>query len=446
MFKSLPGFRDFYPEDCSIRNHIFNVWRKSAKIFGFQEYDAPQLEPLELFTQKSGKEIVSQLFNFKDQGGRTVALRPEMTPSLARLVGAKASAMCKPVKWFNIGEHFRYERPQKGRLRSFYQLNCDILGEPSSAADAEAIGLLIQSLTGFGLTEKEFCVRLSDRNLWKYFLEGWHLEPKQIEAALSIIDKLEKESEEKIKDKLQPIFADKTDSFFKEATNLAHFKSIDELKAFFDNQSLSESAQANISQRLEDWNLLLNTLEHLNLSQFIKIDLSVVRGLAYYTGFVFEAFQTVGKGRALGGGGRYDNLVKKFGGPELSAVGFAMGDVTLRNLLADLKLLSSYADVPLFFAIIDHNHTLKEALSDITKVRNLGYRTEYALKPTNFGKQIKLAGQLKAKYALIYGQSEIEAGIVKVKDLDQGKEADCPGEHIAEFLNELTRTGQLPIW
>ena len=445
MFKSLPGFRNFYPEDCSVRNHIFNIWRQSSRVFGFQEYSAPLLEPLELFTQKSGEEIASQLFNFEDKGGRKVALRPEMTPSLARLVGSKVNAMRKPIKWFNIGEHFRYERPQKGRLRSFYQLNCDILGEPSLAADAEAIALLIKSLTGFGLSEQEFCVHLSDRDLWTFFLQGWHLNTNQIEQTLLVIDKLEKESEEKVKEKLRPIFQKKTDCFFKEASQLAHCQGLDHLKDFFTKQRFSEASLSNIAHRIEDWKILLHTLDSLNLLQFIKIDLSVVRGLAYYTGFVFEAFQIVGNGRSLGGGGRYDYLVKKLGGPEICAVGFAMGDVTLKDLLEHLRLLPNYIDSPQFFAIIDQEHAVKEALSDVTLIRSLGYSVEYVLKPTKFGKQIKLANQLHAHYALIYGQTEIESGQLKVKDLMKGKEVCLPRNNLTDFLKDLSHNGTLPI-
>jgi len=197
MFNSLPGFREFYPDDCARRNFLFDAFRRVAHRFGFKEYDAPVLEPLELYIEKSGEEIVGQLFNFTDRGEREVALRPELTPSLARLVGAKASSLAMPVKWFNIGEHYRYERPQKGRLRAFYQFNGDILGEPGPAADAELIALLVEILRELGLTDKDFRIRLSDRNLWFIYLEGLGLEESKATEILGIIDKSEKISAEK---------------------------------------------------------------------------------------------------------------------------------------------------------------------------------------------------------------------------------------------------------
>lgn len=197
-FETLPGFREFYPEACALRNHLFGLWRRAARSFNFLEYDAPVLEPLELYIEKSGAEIVDQLFNFEDRGGRAVALRPEMTPSLARLIGARANSLKRPVKWFNIGEHFRYERPQKGRLRAFYQFNADIFGEPGASADAELIGLLVHSLQAFGLSEKDFKIRLSDRNLWLLLLAAEGLDERDGAAVLGVIDKLERMERAKV--------------------------------------------------------------------------------------------------------------------------------------------------------------------------------------------------------------------------------------------------------
>ncbi|MEM8549656.1 MAG: ATP phosphoribosyltransferase regulatory subunit, partial [Verrucomicrobiota bacterium] len=196
MFQTLPGFREFYPEDCAIRNYLFETWRASAQCFGFAEFDGPLLEPLELITAKSGDEIVSQLFNFEDKGGRLVTLRPELTPTLARLVGAKAGSLKRPVKWFGIAENFRYEKPQKGRLRSHYQLNADLLGDTSPAADAEIIALLIQTLCAFGLGQEHFVLRLSDRELWLLLLALRGIEGEPALLALNAIDKMERESEE----------------------------------------------------------------------------------------------------------------------------------------------------------------------------------------------------------------------------------------------------------
>lgn len=441
MFQSLPGFRDFYPDDCSVRNHIFKVWRQSARLFGFQEYDAPVLEPLELLTTKSGEEIITQLFSFEDRGGRAVTLRPEMTPSLARLVGAKANSMPKPIKWFNISECFRYERPQKGRLRSFYQFNCDIFGETSPAADAESIALLIQSLTAFGVNSSDFCIRLSDRDLWVYFLHTWGITGDEaVLHVLSIIDKMEREKPEKTLELLKQVLADKAESFYEQTKNLAKLNSLEAIQSFFQS---AESSPA-IHKRLENWHHLLESLNALGLRDFIKIDLSIVRGLAYYTGFVFEAFQLIGEGRALAGGGRYDNLVKKLGGPDLPAVGWAIGDVTLRDFLELKGLVPKYIDVPEFFVIAADHTAHLVALGDVAKMRQAGYRVEYPLKETSFSKQIKLASQIGARFGLIYGEDEVRDGKVTIKDFNQRQEITIPANELPQVLHSIRQEGRLP--
>lgn len=435
MFKTLTGFRDFYPKDCFIRNHIFKVWRHTAHLFNFSEYDTPILEPLELFTTKSGPEIVSQLFAFKDQGERDVALRPELTPSMARLVAAHYNGLPKPIKWFTIGENFRYERPQKGRLRSFYQFNCDIIGDPSTAADAEAIALLIHSLTAFGLSHNAFCIRLSDRLLWIYFLQTFNLSQDQIDSTLTIIDKLERDPPEIILQKLSAIFNTQASTFYTQALALAHIQSFDDLKTFFAKDSFT--SQPAIQTRLQEWTNLLQQLEALNLTSFIKIDLSIVRGLAYYTGFVFEAFQLIGKGRALAGGGRYDNLIQKLCGVEAPATGWGMGDVTLTNLLEETHLLPTYTKTLDVFVATADDPSKKAALHDVTGLRHHGFSIEYAFKSLPLGKQLKMADQLGARFALIYGSNELANNNVLLKDLLHKKEHLIARDAIVESLREL---------
>src|SRR5471030_2536909 len=183
-FQTLPGFREFYPEDLARRNHLFRRWRQTARAFGFEEYDAPVLEPLELYKAKSGDEIEAQLFSFTDKGGREVALRQEMTPAVCRLVGERAGSLKRPIKWFSIAEFYRYERAQKGRLRAFHQFNADIFGEPGPEAEIELIALLIQCLAGFGLTSADFTIRLSDRDLWFFYLEALGFNDAQSRAIL----------------------------------------------------------------------------------------------------------------------------------------------------------------------------------------------------------------------------------------------------------------------
>ena len=213
MIESLPGFREFYPERCAVRNYIFETWRRTAKRFGFLEYDAPLLEPLELYVEKSGEEITEQLFTFVDRGGREVALRPEMTPSLARLVGKRGQSLKRPIKWFSVSQNFRYEKPQKGRLRSHYQLNADILGEPGPTADAELMALCIQQLTELGLKPEDVWIRLSDRVLWVAFLSSFGFEERQIAELLGIIDKREREERMATIEKLRTYFPESGGGF-----------------------------------------------------------------------------------------------------------------------------------------------------------------------------------------------------------------------------------------
>ena len=317
-FQSLPGFREFYPDEFARRKHIFDLWRRAAHAFGFAEYDAPVLEPLELYKAKSGDEIEGQLFSFTDKGGREVALRPEMTPTVCRLVGAKASALKRPVKWFNIGEFYRYERMQKGRDRAFRQLNVDIFGEAGPEAEIELIALLTQCLGAFGLTDQDFYVRISDRNLWFFYLEALGLDQARVRAMLVAVDKFEKYGDDAFKGYAEQFGA--LDAELK--AKVLAFLQIKDFESL--ERTLGSLPHEKIVARLADWKKLLGGLDAMGLSRYIAVDLGVVRGLAYYTGFVFEAFDRKGELRALAGGGRYDDLVEKLGGPALPAGGFAI--------------------------------------------------------------------------------------------------------------------------
>ncbi|MDY5582710.1 MAG: histidine--tRNA ligase [Candidatus Merdousia sp.] len=421
MFKTLPGFREFYPEDCAKKNYIFGVWRRAARSFGFSEFEPPVLEQLDLFTEKSGEEIKSQLFEFVDKGGRAVSLRPEMTPSLARMVGAKAAGIRRPVKWFAIGENYRYERQQKGRLRAFFQYNADILGEESLDADAEVIALLIESLRGFGLTENEFKLRLGDRTLWVLFLESAGVPDAKIIPVLSVIDKLEKVSPEALRE-MTVAALDGTgldaDALVGKIKNFISLRDLDSMRAAFDaDGELAERVDA----RIADWRKLVSILESLGVGAFISPDLSIVRGLAYYTGFVFEAFQTVGTGRALAGGGRYDNLVKKLGYQDMPAVGFGMGDVTVSDLLELVGKSGELRDAPDAYFVIGSENVRPKALEIISALRRSGVKTDYPLKQASFGKQFKQADAVGAAKAYILGDDELAQGIVKIKDLKSGE-------------------------
>ncbi len=441
QFESLPGFREFYPRDCARRNHLFEVWKWAARSFNFSEYDAPVLEPLELYIEKSGEEIVDQLFNFEDRGGRAVALRPEMTPSLARLVGARANSLKRPIKWFNIGEHYRYERPQKGRLRAFYQFNADILGESGPGADAELIALLVRCLEALGLGPADFRVRLSDRDLWLLILAGEGLDASQSGAVLGIIDKMERMERPALVEKLGTYFGDATEGFLERVDSLTRLRDFATLRERIEALPLEGDLRDRATRRLEEWTGLLAALDAAGVGDYVRIDLGIVRGLAYYTGFVFEAFEASGAGRALAGGGRYDGLVRKLGGPDLPAAGFAMGDVTLADLLEKTGRLPEYVEVLDFLCITGGPEARLAATADAGKLRALGYTVEYPLKDQSFGKQFKEAGKRGARFALVYGSDEVARGAVKVKDLKRGVEREFPREALDAVAASIVTDG-----
>jgi len=378
----LPGFRDFYPEplphkdvwSADARQYIFGKWRETARCYGFREYDGPPLETLELFTAKSGEEIVGQLYNFKDKGEREIALRPEMTPTLARMIAAHERNYKKPIKWFALPQLFRYERQQKGRLREHFQLNADIFGEQDSAADAELIALLIDTLRSLRLTVEDFVIRLSSRNAWNDYFSARGGKPGQEYEFFQTIDKLERTPPEECQKKLAALgfSLDDVNVFINSGTPTAELASI----------------IANLNAR--------------GLGDFVKVDYKVIRGLAYYTGPVFEAFDCKGEFRAIAGGGRYDNLVKLINNNkvDLPALGFGMGDVVLFELLKARGLLPTFeASVDTFVLIEDEGLRL-QSLKLVQQLRSAGKVTEYALTATKPDKQFKRAQELKAAHTL----------------------------------------------
>jgi histidyl-tRNA synthetase len=399
----LPGFRDFYPEplphsdtwSADARQFIFEKWRIVARRYNFCEYDGPPLEPLELFTTKSGDEIVGQLYNFVDKGERAVALRPEMTPTLARMVAAHERNYKKPIKWFAIPQLFRYERQQKGRLREHFQFNADIIGETDPAADAELIALLIDTLRAFGLTEQDFVIRLSSRNAWQEFYEARsqksEVRSQNAYEFFQVIDKLERTPKEETEKKLSALGFSLADvnQFIKSGKPTA------ELENIFQN------------------------LAARGLRDFVKVDYHIIRGLAYYTGVVFEAFDKKGEFRAIAGGGRYDNLVKLISGGKvnLPALGFGMGDVVLLELLKARGLLPKFdANVDVFVLIEDE--TLRApSLKLIQDLRAAGFAVEYPLTPAKADKQFKRAQELKAAFtAKVESESYVRIRNLKSRD------------------------------
>jgi histidyl-tRNA synthetase len=396
----LPGFRDFYPEplphpdvwSADARQYIFEKWRTVARRYGFREYDGPPLEPLELFTTKSGEEIVGQLYNFKDKGGREISLRPEMTPTLARMVAAHERNYKKPVKWFAIPQLFRYERQQKGRLREHFQFNADLIGETDPAADAELIALVIDSLRAFGLTSEDFVIRLSSRNAWQdFFKQGGGDAAREYEF-FQTIDKLERSSPAESEQKLSSL------GF-----------SLEKVNAFIE-----------AGQPTAELDSILQNLAARGLREFVKVDYKVIRGLAYYTGVVFEAFDRKGEFRAIAGGGRYNNLVKLISGGkvDLSALGFGMGDVVLLELLKARGLLPKFDSQMDVFVLIEDEALRSVSLKLVQDLRAAGYAVDYSLTPTKADKQFKRAQELKVAHTV---RAESDA-YVRIRNLKTREE------------------------
>jgi histidyl-tRNA synthetase len=410
--KALPGFRDFYPTDLALRAHIFQTWRAVASRYGFEEYDGPPLEPLDLYTAKSGQEIVGQLYNFSDKGDREVALRPEMTPTLARMVAAKAGELRKPIRWFSIPQLFRYERQQRGRLREHFQLNCDLIGERGPLADAEIIGLAIDVMRAFGLGPEDVRVRLSDRRVLSALLEHRGVPDEALPKAFDFIDKVERLRPEQI-DQLVSQGTTFGRATVKDLVELAQVRGWDRL-----DRELGGSPD--LTRAADPLRQTYRSLQAMGLADFVEIDLTIVRGLAYYTGVVFELFDTGRTLRAVCGGGRYDNLLDALGGVELPAVGFGMGDVVLAELLKEKGLIPADASsIDVFLAFIA-DEDLPHVLALAHRLRDQGLRVEYALGPQTVGKQLKLADARNARLAAVLGPDERARGEIVIKDLRTG--------------------------
>jgi histidyl-tRNA synthetase len=417
-FNALPGFRDFYPEDLAVRAHIMRTWREVARRYGFQEYDGPPLEALELYTEKSGPEIVQQLYNFADKGGREVALRPEMTPTLARMAGARAGGLRKPIKWFAIPQLFRYERQQRGRLREHFQLNLDILGEEDVSADAELLAAAIDMLRAFGLTAEDFVARISDRRLLRALLLEAGVPEAQLTLAYNIVDKLERDPREVIHKRLTGevgVTAEQADAV------LGIFRHTE-----YDAVREAYGQRAGVAPELERMDQFFAHLAALGMQDFVRFDLTVVRGLAYYTGIVFELFDRRGELRAICGGGRYDDLLKRIGGAELPAIGFGMGDVVLKELLTDRGLLPETRPSIDFYLVAVTPEQRGEMLALARRLRDGGSSVEYGLKHQKVGKQFQNAGAAGARRVVVLGPDEVAAGEAVVRDMESGGETRVP--------------------
>src|SRR2546425_4229093 len=410
--QALPGFRDFYPEDLAFRNSIFATWREVARRYGFQEYDGPPLEPLELYTEKSGAEIVQQLYAFEDKGGRKVALRPEMTPTLARMVGARAQALKKPIRWFSIPQLFRYERQQRGRRREHSQLNMDITGEPGPAADAEIMAAAIDVARAFGLGPKDVRLRVSDRRIVTAQLAGrYHVTEGEMPGVLAGLDKWDRNpaDAEAILRKVLP----------------ANDQRIGDILDFM--SGLREGAtELRRSQQAEPLNECVARLDEMKLAEFVEVDFRIVRGLAYYTGIVFELFDARSSLRAICGGGRYDDLIKQVAGIDLPCVGFGMGDVVLGELLKEHgKQVEAPTELDAFLVAVGGG--------GVAAPGELAHRPPPpggaggdAARPQPIRKQHQRPAAPAAPRALILGPDERKAKVAIVRDLKTGRQKKVP--------------------
>jgi histidyl-tRNA synthetase len=417
-FAALPGFRDFYPDDLAIRTHIMGVWREVARRYGFEEYDGPPLEPLELYSEKSGPEIVQQLYSFTDKGEREVALRPEMTPTLARMVGARAGALRKPIRWFAVPQLFRYERQQRGRLREHFQLNLDIVGEAGVGADAELLAAAVDVLRGFGLGSDDFVARVSDRRLLRALLLHAQVPEERLTLVYNIVDKLEREPRERVAERLG-------------AEAGLGPTVVEEVLAVFQHRDFGAVRDAyggieGIGDEIRRMGEYFETLDAMGLLPFVRFDLSVVRGLAYYTGIVFELFDARGELRAIAGGGRYDNLLKQLAGVDLPALGFGMGDVVLRELLADRGLLPERRSALDAYLVAITSEERPAMLGLAHRLRDAGWAVVYGLQHQGVGKQFKNASALGARRTIVLGPDEVAAGVAVVRDMDSGTEQRVP--------------------
>lgn len=438
----LPGFRDFYPAEFALRAHIFDLWRRTCACYGFEEFDGPPLEPLELYTAKSGDEIVGQLYNFTDKGGREVSLRPELTPTVARMVAARAGGMKKPIRWFSIGQMFRYERQQRGRLREFFQLNCDLMGEPGPLADAEIIALAVDLMRAFGLTAgprwthagttlpapapSQIRVRVSDREVLNVLLLNAGVAEDQLSAAYRAVDKIER--------------ADWGACSRELATAGANSEVLDAVRRVAEMTGEQDVlfALGQVSQVLREradaagnrFKSVLDALESMGVRDWVDVELKIVRGLAYYTGIVFEVFDAGRDFRAIAGGGRYDGLLKQLGGVDLPAVGFAIGDVVLGELLkkaGKAEFGAPHLDVFVAGDKGSQPEVLKAAASLRQGGREPSLRIEYSLRnDQKLAKQLELANSRGARFAVLVKILGDPLGAVRLKDLREHTEVILP--------------------
>jgi histidyl-tRNA synthetase len=405
-FQLVKGFRDFYPPEMASRTWLFGKMRQVSRRFGYEEYEGPTLEPLALYAAKSGEELVKkQTFTLTDRSGEKLALRPELTPTLARMVAQKESELVKPLRWFSIGPRWRYEKPQKGRTREFYQWDVDLLGINSAEADAEIIALAAEFFKALNLTPKQVVIKVNDRRLMEQKLALIEIPSAKTALVIQAIDKKNKMAETDWQEYLQEI--DLKPLQIKDLMGI-----------------LKDRAFANESEELT---ALFSTLKDLGVADYVEFDPTVVRGLDYYTGTVLEAVDRGGEFRTILGGGRYDNLVETVGGQPLGGVGFACGDKVIEEVLLKYNQWPSLKSIPtqVLVTLFDESF-YRQSLALVSELRKKGFCAELYLTPEKLDKQLKYADKKGIPWAVIIGPDEAEKGLVTLKNLVKKTQKTIP--------------------
>jgi len=421
------GTRDFFPEDMKIRNYLFSVMKQVVRSYGYEEYDGPMIESLDLYRAKTGEEIVGkQIYDFVDKGGREVAIRPEMTPTVARMVASKLRELPRPIRWFSIPNLWRYEQPGHGRLREHWQLNVDLFGVNHHYAELEILSLACDILFAFGAPRDSFRVKVSHRALLdEFFNDGLKLKPEQAHEVSKILDKKNKITEEEYSASVKKAIPENPN-----AVNLIN----EFLAAKISDLSKIGGVKPETIQVISN---LFKDLENVGLADIVDFDPSVVRGFDYYTGFIFEIFDTSPKNkRSLYGGGRYDNLIGLFSNEELSGTGFGLGDVTLLNFLQTHDLLPNMSNEnTIFIPFLDEkNFLIGQTMA--TKIRKAGLSVDLALTNQKVGKQLAYAEKKGYRWILLLGEEEISKNIVTLKDMVNRSQEEI------SFENAITKISQ----
>ena len=418
VIQPVKGTREFYPESMALRNFIYEKVRAASQSFGYQEWDGPYIEAIDLYAAKSGEELVKkQSFVFEDRGGDSVTLRPELTPSLARMIAAKQGELTFPLRWWSFGPFWRYEQPQKGRSREFFQWNVDMLGVNSPEADAELIAVAATFLRSVGMNPQQATIFVNDRRLMDSQFDALGIEPAKRLDVSNLIDR---------RSKMKP---EAWDAYALEL-GLAQ-KQLEALKDTLGNFDLW--------QKNEPLVRLFSALEALGVREYVKFDPNIVRGLLYYTGTVFEAYETGGSlKRAILGGGRYDNLLTDVGGGQLPAIGFAMGDVVIGIILQEQGLLPEFipSPAPVLVTVFDETLLLKSyALA--AELRRSGIDAAVYPEPAKLPKQFKYADKMKMKVAVTIGPDEAVKGLIAVKNLSSGDQQIVPQSEAVKIIRNL---------